>query len=240
MTVRVKKRDQSRIGASVLIQSKPRLPVARPARYQADIVHPRGRRSAPDLPHRPEPVALTDTAPADSPIVGTTLTAREKRGTAFATEVLKTCPSVIAGPGVDLRGLPRHQDVVQRADHRYPVGRAGEPLTIRAVADRHALWIDIGLIGHVAAMAPSIYLHSSLPPLASFAQKKTAPERRRFIILTEERSSWSRLSAPSGRRPPRHPHQTRPAPWPCPPPKRSARAAAPAPWRRHRRAWQPE
>jgi len=38
-------------------------------------------------------------------------------------------------------------------------------------------------------MAPSIYLHSSLPPRVSSAQKKTAPERRRFIILTKERSS---------------------------------------------------
>src|SRR6266436_4918278 len=116
-----------------------------PNRLVARAIPP-NRRSAPDLPHRLEPVALADTAPANPPIVRATLAAGEKRRTAFRAEMLKARPAVIADLGVDLGHLPRHPDLVARADHRDPVRRSGEHLAICAVTDRHSFWIDVGLI----------------------------------------------------------------------------------------------
>jgi hypothetical protein len=168
--------------------------VARPARQGLEVTDPRYGGATPDLPRRLEPVALTDAAPANSPIVGTALTAGKKRGTAIAAEVLKAGPAIVAGLGVDFRGLTRHPDLLSRADHRHAVGRSGQHLTIRAVADRHPRRIDLGLIGHSAAMASPVYVHRS-PPIWPNHTQKNGARRRRFII-----SRWGSFSAPSGHR----------------------------------------
>src|SRR5229473_1744990 len=93
--------------------------------------------------------------------------------------MLKTCAAVIAGLGVDLGRSARYPNLFARADHRHPVGRTRQRLAIRAVAYRYLLWIDVGLIGHQAAMALSFDIHRSTPTTATRAgphKKKRRPK----------------------------------------------------------------
>src|SRR4029077_1607457 len=117
---------------------------------------------APDLPHRFELLALTDTAPANAPIIGATLPAGKNRRAALATKVLKPRPAIVARLGVDFQSLSRHPDLFACADHGDAVGRAGELLAVGTVTDGDRLRIDLGLIGHASAMALADYFHRSL------------------------------------------------------------------------------
>jgi hypothetical protein len=53
------------------------------------------------------------------------------------------------------------------------------------MTDRHLRRIDLGLVGHAAAMALPVDVHgvsTRLKAPGSIRQKKTAPDGRRFII----------------------------------------------------------
>jgi hypothetical protein len=169
--------------------------IARSARQSLEIIDPRYGRAAPDLPHRPEPVALTNTAPANSPIVGATLAACKKRGTALPAKMLKARAAVVTGFCVDFGSVAGHPDVLRRADYRYPVGRAGQRLTIRTVTDRNPCRINVGRVSHAATMALPVYVHRSPHWLHRPNIKKRRPKAPFYHFVIGS------FSAPSGRRP---------------------------------------
>jgi hypothetical protein len=148
--------------------------------------YPWHRRSAPDLPPRLELIALADTAPANSPVVGAAFAAGEQRGTTFSAEMLKARPAVIARFRVDPGRSPRHPYLFARANHRDPEGRSSQHLAIRAMTDRDTFRVDVGLIGHRTAMALALDIHLvqlRQKPRDRFTQKRNGARRRRFYHL---------------------------------------------------------
>jgi hypothetical protein len=129
--------------------------IARPARQIIEIIDPRHRGSAPDLPLWLQMIALTDATPANTPIIGS----GEKWRTALAAKMLEPSTAIISNLGIDLRGFARHPELIDRTDYGHPVGLAGQALTIRAVTDRYFVRIDVSLIGHLTAMALPVDFH---------------------------------------------------------------------------------
>src|ERR1700759_1101506 len=68
--------------------------------------------------------------------------------------------AIVAGLCVSLEPRTGHPDLRARADHGHPIGRTGQRLAIRAMADRDPLRIDLGLIAHASAAALSVDMHS--------------------------------------------------------------------------------
>src|ERR1700738_5086228 len=105
--------------------------------------------------------------------------------------MLKPSSAVIAGLGVAPGRSAGYPNLFAGADHRHPVGRTRQRLAIRAVAYRYLLWIDLGLIGHQAAMALSFDIHLQLRPLQrepvrAKKRRPKAPFYQFFIWL----SAW--------------------------------------------------
>src|SRR3981081_3139065 len=103
--------------------------------------------------------------------------------------MLKPCPAVIAGLGVDFGRFSRHPDLFARADHRYPVGRSGQRLAIRAVTDRHPFRIDVGLIGQRTAMALPVDIHLISTPTEAtrpLPLKQNGARTRRFLLYRSQ------------------------------------------------------
>src|SRR5262245_60201313 len=80
--------------------------------------------------------------------------------------MLEADPAIVARLAVDFRRPSSQAYRSAGADHGDAVGRAGQCLAIRAVADRDPLWIDLGLIGHEAAVTSSVDPHGALLPPA--------------------------------------------------------------------------
>src|SRR5215472_8447068 len=164
----------------------------RHTRQSPEIVDPWCGRAAPDLPCGPEPTTLAYTAPADPEIIGPTLAAGEQRRATVAAEMLVAGVAVVAALSVHPRRRAGQMDVLRGADHGYAIGRAGQRLAVRAMADRYLHRVDFGLVGHASAMALPVDPHRRTP------KKKRRPKAPLSHFLF-------RLSAPSDRRKPRLP-----------------------------------
>src|SRR5262245_31577895 len=153
--------------------------VSRPSRQVLDIVDPRRGGPAPYLPQWLEFAALANATPADAPIVWPAFAAGEQRRAAGFAEMLEARVAVIAGLRINFRCRARLPDLRSGTEHRHPVRRARQVLTIGAVADRYFRRVDVGLVADPPAMALPVDFHARQLRLANggpIARTKTAPE----------------------------------------------------------------
>src|SRR5262245_3945322 len=132
--------------------------------HGANVAEPFLLRARPDLRFWDQLIALADAAePHDvdfGPVAGCR---RVDRRAALRTERLQPLVPVLRRLDVDLGRAGAQREAVGAREDDSTERRAGEHLTISAMADHHVLRVGLGFVGDAAAKAAAVDFHASPP-----------------------------------------------------------------------------